>query len=242
MKLRVVLVEPVHDVNVGSVARACVNFGVDELVLVRPEAKLGLQARKYAKHAFPLLEKAKRAQTVSQATRGCTLVVGTTGVVKRFGKRSVKKCVSVEDLRSKISENDRVALVFGNEGRGLSERDLLKCDFIAFVPTCDEYPVLNLSHAVAVVLYELTKKKKELFATAPLWKERCLEKMMADAARLLPTVHDEKKVSLAFSRVLRRARLADDEAQALFAFFSGIKASTSRLRAKTRKARVGRAK
>ncbi|MFH0922430.1 MAG: RNA methyltransferase, partial [Candidatus Micrarchaeota archaeon] len=144
MKLRLVLVEPMHDVNVGSAARACANFGVDEIILVNPQAKLGLQAKKYAKHAWPLLQKAKRVQTIAKAVRGCSLVVGTTGVVKRFGKRSVKNCVSVEELRSKISENDAVALLFGNEGTGLSESDLKKCDFIAFVPTSDGYSVLNL--------------------------------------------------------------------------------------------------
>ena len=223
MKLRVVLVEPMHDVNAGSVARACANFNVDEIVLVKPIAKLGLQARKYAKHAWPLLQKAKRVRTISQATRGCSLVVGTTGVVKRFGKRSVKNCVSMGELRSKISDTDKVALLFGNEGTGLSESDLKKCDFIAFIPTSEEYRVLNLSHAVAIALYELTKEKAELFTPAPLQKERRLEKMMVDATKLLPTVHDKKKVSLAFSRVLRRARIADAEVQALFAFFSGIK-------------------
>lgn len=241
MKLRVVLVEPMHDVNVGSAARACANFGVVDIILVKPQAKLGLQARKYAKHAFPLLQKAKQVQSIAQAIRGCSLVVGTTGVIKRFGKRSVKNCVSIGELRSKISENDNVAVLFGNEGTGLSENDLKKCDFIAFAPTSDRYSVLNLSHAVAIVLYELTKEKKELFAPAPLQKERRLEKMMVDATKMLPTVHDKKKVSLAFSRVLRRARIADAEAQALFAFFSGVK-KLKRVRARIRKARFARSK
>jgi tRNA C32,U32 (ribose-2'-O)-methylase TrmJ len=36
MNLRVVLVEPLYDGNIGSVARSMKNFGFDRLVLVKP--------------------------------------------------------------------------------------------------------------------------------------------------------------------------------------------------------------
>lgn len=240
MQLRVVLVEPVHDANVGSVARACANFGVGEIALVKPKAKLKLQARKYAKHAFHLLESAKRCKTVAEAVRGCDFIVGTTGVVGKFTKRTMKNCVSIGELRGKISEGDKVALLFGSETSGLDRKTLAKCDAVAVIPASKEYPVLNLSHAVAVALYALFEKPKVLYVPAPAQKVRQLEKMLGEAAAQLGSVHDKKKVSLAFSRVLKRARIADEEAQAMFAFFSGVLNLASRRKSRKALARPAR--
>jgi TrmH family RNA methyltransferase len=50
-----------------------------------------------------------------------------------------------------------VGLVFGREDYGLYNEELARCDVVCTVPTSPEYPVMNLSHAVAVLLYELNR-------------------------------------------------------------------------------------
>ena len=47
------------------------------------------------------------------------------------------------------------ALVFGRENHGLDRTELALCDLTVQVPTSPEHPVLNLSHAVGILLYEL---------------------------------------------------------------------------------------
>jgi tRNA/rRNA methyltransferase len=224
-KIRVILVEPEGEVNLGSAARAMANFGTTDLRLVRPKAKPGPQARMFAKHAWPTIQKARRAKTLAEAARGCTMVVGTTGVPRRFW-RGIKNCLTPREFSKKATETKgTIALVFGNEGTGLSEGDLKECDAIVSIPTDGEYPVMNLSHAVAVMLYEAShaSQKEGLYEPAARGKLERLQKMFAETLALAPTVHDKGKVARAFGQILARARPADDEVQALFAAASGLK-------------------
>jgi len=52
-----------------------------------------------------------------------------------------------------------VALVFGEEGKGLSTADLDACDFLVTLPTWEGYPIANLSHAVTALVYELHRQR-----------------------------------------------------------------------------------
>ncbi|MFH1056766.1 MAG: TrmJ/YjtD family RNA methyltransferase [Candidatus Micrarchaeota archaeon] len=224
MKTRVVLVNTKWDLSVGSVCRLMKNFGLKELYLVNKQAPLGLEAIKFSKHAKDVLQKAKKVKTLEQALEGTTVVVGTTGIIKRFNKRILKKCVSARQLKSKLGRKDVVALVFGNEERGLSDEFLGECDLVSFIPTNPKYPVLNLSHAVGIVLYELfasrgERELKKEFKGAARENLSQLEGMFFEFAKRNPTVRNPKKVSLAFKRILRRARPTEEEVQALFAAF-----------------------
>ena len=51
---------------------------------------------------------------------------------------------------------ESVALVFGNETRGLRREDLDCCDFVIRVPTDKSFPVLNLAQAVAVLVSQIS--------------------------------------------------------------------------------------
>ena len=53
----------------------------------------------------------------------------------------------------------RVAVVFGEEGKGLSTADLEQCDFFVTLPTWEGYPIANLSHAVNAILYEIHRSR-----------------------------------------------------------------------------------
>lgn len=230
--VRVVLVEPEGEINLGSVARAAENFGVRELVLVRPKAKLSFQAKLFAKHAWPLLKKARAVKTVEEAAKGCSFVAGTTGVPRRFW-RGIKNCLTPAELAEKAA-GEKIALVFGNEGTGLGPEDLKKCDAIASIPTSEKYPVMNLSHSVAVMLYALRSAPaaKPLYEPAARKKLGRLESMFAEIMAKAKTVHDKGKVTRAFAQVLARARPGDDEAQALFAAMSGIKKAVAEMKSR----------
>jgi tRNA/rRNA methyltransferase len=152
---RVVLVSPQNDGNVGAVARSMGNFGFEDLTLVTP-CPITEEAYKRAKHGGDVLRNAKTVETLDQAVAGCSLVVGTSGIVTSGDKHFIRIPLTPRELSERVVEHEgTVALLFGQEDSGLSQVDLAKCDVLVHIPASDRYPVLNLSHAVAIVLYEI---------------------------------------------------------------------------------------
>ncbi|MCU4139137.1 MAG: tRNA C32 [Methanophagales archaeon] len=159
MDVRVVLVEPKRDENVGAVARVMKNFGFYSLYIVGDS--VGEKAFYVAYHAEDVLEKCKFVRTLEEAIAGSHIVVGTTA--KTASENNVlRNFVEPERLREIVEgKNGILTLVFGREDFGLLNEELRKCDFIVHIPANPAYPVLNLSHAVAVVLYELSKSSRK---------------------------------------------------------------------------------
>ncbi|WP_400153647.1 RNA methyltransferase [Candidatus Methanomassiliicoccus intestinalis] len=152
---RVVLVSPLYDGNVGAIARAMANFGLSELVMVNP-CELTDEAFRRAKHAQYILENASIVSDFETAVSGCDLVVGTSGIVTSGQKNFTRIPESARGFADKMkSYTGKVALVFGPEDDGLSQHDLEHCDILVHIPSSDSYPVLNLSHAVSIITYEV---------------------------------------------------------------------------------------
>jgi TrmH family RNA methyltransferase len=154
-QLRVVLVEPKNQGNVGAVARAMKNFGVEELVLVNP-CPIGVEARQRAMHGADILEAAQVVADFDASIEDADFVVGTSGVDTESEKRFARIAVRPREFAEKIQQADGVvALLFGREDFGLLDAELRRCDLLVKVPTADAYPILNLSHAATILLYEL---------------------------------------------------------------------------------------
>jgi len=112
-QLRVVLVEPKNQGNVGAVARAMKNFGVEELVLVNP-CPIGVEARQRAMHGADILEAAKVVADFDASIYDADFVVGTSGVDTESEKRFARIAVRPLEFSEKIQHADGVvALLFG---------------------------------------------------------------------------------------------------------------------------------
>ncbi len=232
--LRVVLVEPEYELNVGSAARAMKNFGCTDLWLVRPRCKLGLEAVKFAKHSQEVLQNARTVKSLNAALKGVDFAVGTTGVVERYAS-NLKNLVPLRELAKKLSPSECIAVVFGGESRGLSEKELFRCDVVVHIPASAAHPVLNLSHAVAVVLYEffaaglaggesaLDAKMRRRWRPASREDREYLEKLFSELVHSMPVIKNPSKVSAAFKNVLERSRPSHDELQTLLAAFGPLK-------------------
>jgi len=218
-RFRIVLVEPEYELNVGAVARAMKNFGFAELVLVRPKCNhIGFDAIKYSKHAREVLENAKVVKTLASATRGCKFTVGTTGILYRHWNMTFRTPISLKDLANKIKgqKEGEFALVFGNEGIGLSERDISACDFLITIPTNKLYSILNLSHAVAIVLYELSGYALLGFTPAgEKEKEALVKSFSLIVGHYSSALRNAKKVKVAFRRMVGKSMLTDKECAAI---------------------------
>src|SRR5271167_3864741 len=76
--VRIVLIEPSHPGNIGSVARAMKNMALSDLTLVRPRAFPHAEANALAAGADDILSSARTVATVSEAIGDCGFVAGTT--------------------------------------------------------------------------------------------------------------------------------------------------------------------
>ncbi len=162
----VVLVEPAGELNVGSVARLCANFAIDELRLVAPRCDPhGPEARRMAVHGLPMLERARHFANLAEALADCARVVATSGrgegePLALHGPGEALGWLlahNPEAHRGAGSERTPAAIVFGREDRGLSNDELLQAGRLLQIATGPAYASLNLSHAVAVVLHELQR-------------------------------------------------------------------------------------
>jgi tRNA/rRNA methyltransferase len=191
-----VLVEPAGPLNVGSVARLCRNYGLEELRLVAPRCDhLGEEARRMAVKGLPVLQQAVVFPTLAAALADCARVVAASG--RPEGEPLPLQ--EPEDALAWLMAGDGAlpsALVFGREDRGLSNDELLQAGRLLQIPTPTDHGSLNLSHAVAVVLHELHRLERREPARAaspappraagdPACPRGMLEAMLTDAEQLL---------------------------------------------------------
>ena len=151
-----VLVRTRNPLNIGAAARAMSNFGAFDLCLVTPFEK-AFRGAVSAVGAAPLLAKALELDSIEDAVSGCSLVVGTTAI----GNRELQhELYSLEDAAKKIRRklaSGRVAVLFGSEKTGLTNKELSHCRWLLRIPTREEHRSMNLAQAVAIVGYELSR-------------------------------------------------------------------------------------
>ena len=157
--MRIVLVEPQHPGNIGAVARAMANFGLNDLAMVKG-CELADESYARSKSGRPVLEKSKRYSTIEEAIADCDIAIGTSGIRPEGDKRWFRAPQDVKKINEIIADRDKPALLFGRENHGLYREELALCEATITIPTNSNYPILNLSHAVGIVLYEVKRDEK----------------------------------------------------------------------------------
>ncbi len=222
----VVLVQPLYTGNVGSVARAMLNFGFRNLILVDPPP-LDDEAYRMAKHARCVLDSALILERFEDVFHHVDYLAGTSGVDTRSDRKFNRIALTPREFASRISGFDgRVGIAFGRENYGLYNHELERCDALVKVPTSDEYPVMNVSHAVAVVLYEVSMAMGDGAEERPLATKDEVELMVSRFEHLLDLVnypsHKKKRTVVMFRRLLGRAVVTRWEFHALMGVFSDV--------------------
>ncbi|WP_320674801.1 RNA methyltransferase [Prochlorococcus sp. MIT 1341] len=220
--IKIVLVEPAGEINVGSVARLCSNFGLNEIRFVSPRCNVvSTQAKRMALKGAALLEKSRSFYSLLDAVSDCTRVVATCARIDHGEIPLEGPSRALPWLLDGV-DNGSVAIVFGREDRGLSNDELLLAQRVLKLEMNSEYPSLNLSHAVAIALYELQrfqfdfashseKSFKNILAT-PLQLGDCLEdaeKLLIDVGFLLE--HTSKARMSKVRALLNRSEVRPEE-------------------------------
>ena len=157
----VVLVSVTHPGNLGAICRTMLNYGFDDLRLINPKCSPGDgETRARAKHAVRLLDELSIYNDISSAAHDCSTIIGTSGKRETGDKTLFRHYLYPWDMVKRLNHTGgKVALVFGEEGKGLSTEDLGACDYFVTLPTWEGYPIANLSHAVNALLYEIHRHR-----------------------------------------------------------------------------------
>lgn len=164
--VRIVLVAPSHPGNIGAVARAMKNMGLESLVLVNPRQFPHAEAIARASGADDVLAGARIVTSVTEAIAGCGFIVATTS-------RTRDHYFQVADVREAaervLREATRgpVAVLFGSERAGLTNEQLEAAHLLIRIPASETYPSLNLAMAVQIIAYELFQAQGVRIETAP---------------------------------------------------------------------------
>ena len=220
----IILVEPKYPGNTGSVARVMKNFGFSNLILVNPAFSIDEdECRKYAMHAQDVLDNALILSSFEELVDSIDYLVGTTSIESRNDRHHLRKAMMVKDFAREIYKMDgRIGIAFGREDYGLLNSEIEKCDLLVKIPTSDVYPSMNLSHAVAVLLYEIFSSRyepEERILASGMEKEKMYEFFDALLDAINYPEYKKENTRILFRRVMGRSMLSKWEYHTLMGVF-----------------------
>lgn len=149
---RVVVIDSVtNTTNIGAIFRSAIALGVDAVLLTRTTCD-------------PLNRRAVRVSmgTVFQAP--WTWLDEPLTSLHKYGFRTAAMALTDQSIPlddPALKDIDRLALVMGTEGDGLSREAISKADYVVRIPMKNNVDSLNVAAAAAVAFWELRKKDYE---------------------------------------------------------------------------------
>ena len=219
----IVFVECETPGNIGFLARTMANFGLKNLILINPP-KLTNEAYYQATHGKYIVENAKIYNTLDEfyQSQRIDFKVASTGMAG--GSYNLARIpIRPEELGKSLNASNKIAILFGREGDGLSNKEIGDCDICVSIPTDPTYPIMNISHAAAIIFYELFKNKHD-YAVLGLEESTALEKeyLLKDMKDLINSLdipdHKKKNGLKSFKNIINRAFITSREAHT----FKGI--------------------
>ena len=204
------------------------NLGAKDLAIVGKARTRSFWARAMAVHGRDILSKTSSYETLRQAIADCTLVVGTTcraGLYRRHSQSPRRLAPGIVAA----AQTGKVALIFGPEDHGLSNKDIEHCQQLITIPAHPDYQSLNVAQAAVICLYEiylasLIQSPESTIRRAPAEDvERLFDRMRKTLLKIgfLDSENPEHML-LAFRRVLGRAGLEDKDVRIFTGLFRQI--------------------
>src|SRR5919107_2171011 len=162
MTIAVTLVEPQYPINVGHIARLMKNFGLKSLYFVKPNFDKA-EATKYSTHGNDILIAAKTV-TLSQLRKKFDVLIGTTAIQATSRLNILRESINAERLAKIIHDSSTkdFCILLGRESSGLNNEELELCNLVVTIDTKTNYRTMNVAHALAIFLYEISKLQSEL--------------------------------------------------------------------------------
>jgi TrmH family RNA methyltransferase len=216
--LSVAMMQPKFGLNVGYVARTMKNFGVSQLFIIG-NGDLPRSAFRFASHGADIVRNARNT-TLYDLRERFNLLVGTTAIVGGRGRNPARKTISLEKAASLGFDPKGAVIVLGRDTTGLTAEELRMCDVVIHLRTGTSYPTLNISHALAIVLYGLSAPELTgIYQVDRVYRDKLLE-VFSTALRL--GMYPERKRGLAIKtldQAVMRSGITQEEVMALIGVF-----------------------
>ncbi|KTC66114.1 RNA methyltransferase (plasmid) [Legionella adelaidensis] len=229
--IRIILIATTHPGNIGSTARAMKTMGLSDLYLVAPKMFPHLKAYEMAAGAEDILHAAKVVPSLSEALKDCEIALATSARAREIGLPGFTPSQAASFIAEQ-KNNSTVAIVFGREHAGLTNEELLQCQYHINIPSNPEYSSLNLSQAVQIIAYEIRMKclnpeinvatNKSEKATLDEIEQfhRHLQEVLLEIGFLKPS--NPKKLIQRLRRLFNRAKLEKIEVNILRGILSQV--------------------
>lgn len=150
----VLLVEPQLADNIGMVARAMANFGLDNLRLVAPrDGWPNERARIAASGANYVIDEAASYPSLGEAMGDLNWVCATTARQRDLRKPVLTPAQAVEEMKKRIGEGQRCGIIFGREASGLTTAEVAEADALVMIPVNTKFASINLAQSVLILGY-----------------------------------------------------------------------------------------
>ena len=244
LNFTVLLIQPEHAGNIGSIARLMKNFNFNNLVVFNPmesaEVIRSHHTQGFAMHGKDILFNADiieldnhndHLNKYKELMHKFDLTIASTA--KGMHYKNIRRLATFpRDLTLPISQEPiSIALVFGKESHGLTNEEIEIADLLIRIPSNDDYPTLNISHACGIILYEIYNKihnitigrgiKPVLLATKT--DKQILYKTLKSLSKSLKIrTHTAENVIFAFKNVFERAFVSKKELNLILSVFSKL--------------------
>ena len=153
-KISIILTRPKYPENIGAAARAMCSMGLKQLIVVAPLNFDKIKINKMATHfAEDIVDNIILYDELKLAIQNHTYIIGSTARIGKKRKSHNNPRQIAEKIIS-ISQNNKVAIIFGPEDKGLSNEDLKYCHELFYIPNSG-FSSINLSQAVMIMCYEI---------------------------------------------------------------------------------------
>lgn len=144
------VLENIHDPhNVSAIFRTCDAVGIPKVSLIYNQEKFPKIGKKSSASAFKWVDKEKFMS-----------VSACFDLLRSDGFKIYASSISDDAIDFyKINFNKKIAIVFGNEHRGISENAARLADSRFKIPMFGMVQSLNVSVAAAIVLYEACRQR-----------------------------------------------------------------------------------
>jgi len=257
LSFTIILVQPEHSGNIGSIARVMRNFDFFNLVVFNPiereEHILSYETRGFAMHGKEILLNSEiveigppkyHTSELKNYLKKFDLIIATTASGMRYTNLR-RLTIFPEDFSLPLSKKPlNIAILFGKESRGLTNEEISLADILLRIPASNTYPTLNLSHAVGIILYELYKKiniinigrgnKPVLLANKQ--DRLIIYKIIRNLIKQIKVrTHKKEKVFYAFKNVFERAIMSKKELSFILGLFSKLNSIMNHLNMEKKK-------
>jgi len=244
LNFTVVLSQPEHAGNIGSIARLMKNFNFNNLIVFNPiesaEIIRNRHTQGFAMHGKDILFNADIIELDNQndhlfkykkLMNEFDLIIASTA--KGMHYKNIRRLGTFpRDLMLPISQKPlSIAIVFGKESHGLTNEEIEIADLLIRIPSNDDYPTLNLSHACGIILYEIYNKIHNITigrGTKPVLlanknDKQILYKIIESIMRSLKLRnYTAENVIFAFKNVIERAFVSKKELNLILGVFSKL--------------------